>query len=184
MTLNEILARRRSVREFAPGALTLNEISRLLWAAQGITAASGRTAPSAGATYPLEIYVGVAHVDGLPAGIYHYRPQQHYLEVVSGTDILPPLPAAANGQKWLQQAAVVIVITAVFARTTARYGTRGERYVHMESGHAAQNLLLQAAEIGLCATPVGAFSDTSVARLLQLPERETPLYLIPVGRCR
>lgn len=183
MSLEEAMALRRSVRKFEAGALTLNEISRLLWAAQGSTGSSHRTSPSAGATYPLEVYLVAGKVEGLARGAYHYQPKQHRLEVVSYADILSHLPAAALEQSWLKRAAAVVVITAVFERTTARYGQRGERYAQMESGHAAQNLLLQASAIGLCATPVGAFSDSAVSRLLQLPERETPLYLIPVGRC-
>lgn len=183
MSLEETLALRRSVREFVAGALTLNEISRLLWAAQGSTGSSRRTSPSAGATYPLEVYLVVGNIEGLATGIYRYQPNQHRLEAVSDADVLSDLPAAAFEQRWLERAAAVVVISAAFERTTARYGQRGERYVQMETGHAAQNLLLQAASIGLCATPVGAFNDNAVSRLLQLPERETPLYLVPVGRC-
>lgn len=181
MSLEEALAHRRSVREFVPGALTLDEISRLAWAAQGATKPEGRTAPSAGATYPLEVYLVVGDVKGLVAGVYRYRPGLHRLEVVSDGDIRLPLAAAALDQQWVSRAALVVVIAAVFERTTARYGRRGERYVHMEAGHAAQNLLLQAAALGLGATPVGAFDDAEVSRLLRLPAGETPLYLIPVG---
>lgn len=183
MSLEESLAHRRSVREFIPGALTLAEISRLVWAAQGVTEAARRTAPSAGATYPLEVYLVVGDVENLSAGVYRYRPGRHRLEVMTdGEDIRTHLAAAANDQEWVHRAAMVVVIAAVFERTTARYGKRGERYVHMEAGHAAQNLLLQAAVMRLGATPVGAFDDTWVSRLLHLPAGETPLYLIPVGR--
>ena len=182
MSLEEALAHRRSVREFAPGALTLAEISRLAWAAQGVTAPEHRTAPSAGATYPLEVYLVVGDAENLAAGVYRYRPGQHRLEVVTGGDMRLPLSAAALDQKWISRAAMVVVIAAVFERTTARYGMRGARYVHMEAGHVAQNLLLQAAALGLGATPVGAFNDTEVSRLLHLPGSEKPLYIIPVGR--
>lgn len=184
MSLEEALAQRRSVREFAAGALTLAEISRLAWAAQGATKPEGRTAPSAGATYPLEVYLVAADVEGLAAGVYRYRPGQHRLEAVAEGDIRRPLAAAAMNQQWMSRAALVVVIAAVFERTTARYGKRGERYVHMEAGHAAQNLLLQATAMGLGATPVGAFNDAEVSRLLHLPGGETPLYLIPVGHKR
>lgn len=182
MSLEEALAHRRSVREFAPGALTLAEVSRLAWAAQGVTAPERRTAPSAGATYPLEIYLVVGDVENLAASVYHYRPGQHRLDVVASGDLRLPLAAASLDQKWINHAAMVVVIAAAFERTTARYGMRGERYVHMEAGHAAQNLLLQAAAMGLGATPAGAFNDTEVSRLLHLPGGETPLYIIPVGR--
>ena len=181
MSLEEALAQRRSVREFAPGALTLAEVSRLAWAAQGAIKPEGRTAPSAGATYPLEVYLAVGEVKGLAAGVYRYRPGPHRLEVVADGDVRLPLAAAAMSQQWVSRAALVVVIAAVFERTTARYGRRGERYVHMEAGHAAQNLLLQATALGLGATPVGAFNDAEVCRLLHLPDGETPLYLIPVG---
>ena len=181
MSLEEALARRRSVREFSAGALTLAEVSRLAWAAQGVTKPEGRTAPSAGATYPLEVYLAVGEVKGLAAGVYRYRPGPHRLEAVADGDIRRQLAAAAVGQEWVSRAALVVVIAAAFERTTARYGRRGERYVHMEAGHAAQNLLLQAAALGLGATPVGAFNDAEVCRLLHLPDGETPLYLIPVG---
>ncbi|MDH4234685.1 MAG: SagB/ThcOx family dehydrogenase [Gallionella sp.] len=181
-SLEEALAQRRSTREFAPGALTLDEVSRLAWAAQGVTAPERRTAPSAGATYPLEVYLVACDVGGLAAGVYRYRPESHRLEAVSVGDLRVPLAAAAVDQKWISRAAMVVGFAAVFERTTARYGKRGERYVHMEAGHAAQNLLLQAAALGLGATPVGAFNDAAVARLLRLPAGEAPLYLVPVGR--
>lgn len=182
MSLEEALARRRAVREFAAEALTLAEASRLAWAAQGITAPERRTAPSAGATYPLEVYLVAGDVKNLASGVYRYRPDQHRLEAVTDGDIRQHLAAAAVDQQWVGRAALAVVIAAVFERTTARYGRRGERYVHMEAGHAAQNLLLQAAALGLGATPVGAFNDAEVSRLLHLPAGETPLYIIPVGR--
>ena len=182
MSLEEALAHRHSVREFVSGAPTLDEVSRLVWAAQGVTAQGHRTAPSAGATYPLEVYLVAGDVKDLSAGVYRYRPGQHRLEAVSDGDIRRQLAEAAIDQKWVGQAAMVVVIAAVFERTTARYGKRGERYVHMEAGHAAENLLLEATALGLGATPVGAFNDSEVSRLLRLPSGEAPLYLIPVGR--
>lgn len=181
MSLEEALAQRRSVREFSVGALTLAEVSRLAWAAQGATDHEHRTAPSAGATYPLEVYLAVGEVKGLAAGVYRYRPVPHRLEAVADGDLRLPLAAAAMSQQWVSRAALVVVIAAAFERTTARYGERGERYVHMEAGHAAQNLLLQATVLGLGAMPVGAFNDTEVCRLLRLPDGEAPLYLIPVS---
>jgi len=182
MSLEEALAHRRSVREFAPTALKLSEISRLVWAAQGVTAPGHRTAPSAGATYPLEVYLAVGTAENLAAGVYHYLPDRHRLEVVSAGDIRTQLAHAAISQTWISQAPLVVVIAAVFDRTSARYGKRAERYVHMEAGHAAQNLLLQATALELGATTVGAFNDSEVSRLLQLPSGATPLYLIPLGR--
>lgn len=181
LSLDEALARRRSVREFSLEALTLADISRLAWAAQGLTGPGHRTAPSAGATYPLEVYLAAGNVENLSTGVYRYLPQQHRLEGLFDGDIRVRLADCA-GQEWLSRAPAIVVIAAVFDRTTARYGERGKRYVHMEAGHAAQNLLLQAAALGLGATPVGAFNDGELSRLLHLPAGETPLYLIPVGR--
>lgn len=182
VSLEESLAHRRSVRDFSDEALTLDEISRLAWAAQGVVAPGHRTAPSAGATYPLEIYLAAGNVENLAAGVYRYLPERHRLETVSEGDIRQRLGDAAVNQEWLSSAPLVMAIAAVFDRTAARYGRRAERYVDMESGHAAQNLLLQTTVLGLGATPVGAFDDDEVSRLLHLPVGETPLYLIPVGR--
>lgn len=182
MSVEEALARRRSVREFAPGALTLAEVSRLVWAAQGVTAPERRTAPSAGAAFPLEIYLVVGDAGNLAAGVYRYRPDGHRLELVADGDIRLPLADAAVGQTWISKAAMVVVVAAVFERTTSLYGKRSERYVYTEAGHAAQNLLLQATALGLGARPVGAFNDLGVTHLLRLPGGEAPLYLIPVGR--
>lgn len=182
ISLEEALAHRRSPREFAPGALTLDEVSRLVWSAQGITAPERRTAPSPGATYPLEVYVVAGNVEGLAAGVYRYRPEPHRLELVTDGDIRGPLADAAVGQTWIGRAAMVVVIAAVFERTTARYGKRSEHYVYVEAGHAAQNLLLQATALGLGARPVGAFNELGISHLLRLPQGEEPLYLLPVGR--
>lgn len=182
VSLEEALAHRRSVREFAPGVLTLDEVSRLAWATQGVTAPERRTAPSPGAAYPLEVYLLAGDVENLAAGVYRYRPDGHRLELVADGDIRLSLADAALGQTWISKAAMVVVIAAVFERTTSLYGKRSERYVHMEAGHAAQSLLLQATALGLGARPVGAFNDLGVSGLLRLPGGEVPLYLIPVGR--
>jgi SagB-type dehydrogenase family enzyme len=180
MTLEESLAARRSVREFLPDPLKPEELSQLLWAAQGVTSRDGRrTAPSAGALYPLETYVV------LPSGCFHYDPARHRLVPQSGEDRRSALCAAALDQPCIADAPAVLVITADFERTTAKYGrTRGPRYVHMEAGHAAQNVLLEATALGLGAVPVGAFDDAGVRAALELPPDREPLYLIPVGRAR
>jgi SagB-type dehydrogenase family enzyme len=177
--LAEVLARRRSVREYGIGVLTLEEIGQLLWAAQGVTDSRGfRTAPSAGATYPLETYLLTAQ------GLYHYRPGAHELEQVSSDDLRIALARACLNQPWVREAPAVFVFAAVLERTAQRYGRRAERYVHMEVGHAAQNLLLQAVALGLGGVPVGAFDDEEVGRVLALPKDERPLYVVPVGRRR
>jgi SagB-type dehydrogenase family enzyme len=170
VSLEETLANRRSIRGYTGEPLTLSELSQLLWATQGITHPQGmRTAPSAGALYPLELYVA------LPSGFYHYVPRSHTLEKHKDGD----LRLALNDNPTEQ---AVFVVAAVFQRTAQRYGDRAQRYVHMEVGHAAQNLLLQAVAMDLGAFPIGAFHDRYVQEMLSLPEDHEPLYLIPVGR--
>jgi SagB-type dehydrogenase family enzyme len=177
LTLEEALAKRRSVREFTEEQLTLEELSQLLWAAQGVTHPAGfRTAPSAGALYPLEVYM-VTH-----EATYHYEPQEHRLTVQLQGDLRPALYAAALQQEPVLKAPAVFVITAVYERTERKYGKeRSPRYVHLEAGHAAQNLLLQAIALDLGAVPIGAFYDDKVSEALSLPTDQQPLYLIPVG---
>ena len=176
VSLEEALATRRSVREFTDEPLTTQQISQLLWAAQGITADwGGRTAPSAGALYPLEVYVAMRE------GLYHYLPEGHRLQILGRTDLRASLADAALGQTAVSDAPTVFVIAAVYARTAEKYEDRAERYVQLEAGHACQNLLLEAVALGLGAVPMGSFSDAEVARTLGLPTGQTPLYLVPVG---
>lgn len=183
ISIESVMLARRSVREFATEALELWQISQLAWAAQGITAPDlHRTAPSAGALYPLVLYVAVGNVNGLPPGLYRYDLQGHELDLRVQGDKRRELFEAALGQSSILQAAAVFAVSALYKRTTAKYGDRGIRYVHMEAGHAAQNLLLQAAALGLGSVLVGAFSDERVRQVLMLKQIEAPLYLIPVGR--
>lgn len=177
MSLEEALTTRRSVRSFTGRHLTFDDLSQLMWAAQGRTEpdGAGRTAPSAGGTYPLEVYVAT------PDGTFHYLPEGHSLETLGGADLRAALADAALAQEWMARAAAVVVIAAVFSRTEQRYGDRAERYVLLEAGHAAQNVLLQATAMELAATPVGAFHDEHVQATLGLPGDHEPLYLIPVG---
>jgi SagB-type dehydrogenase family enzyme len=179
VSLEETLAARRSVRDFTGDRLREEELSQLLWSAQGTTRSwGGRTAPSAGALYPIELYVV------LPEGLFRYVSRGHKLVRISDQNLFRSLAGAALGQECLRNAPAVIVITAVYERTERKYGRRGERYVKMEVGHAAENVLLQAVSLGLGAVPIGAFYDDRVSRALNLPENHEPLYLIPVGRER
>jgi SagB-type dehydrogenase family enzyme len=180
MTLEQALARRRSVREFAAQALSEQELSQLLWAAQGITHPDGlRTAPSAGALYPLELYVAIA------SGFYHYDPHEHRLDLHSEGDFRSALYHASLEQDCVREAPAVFVIAAVYERTERKYGhQRGPRYVHMDAGHAAENMLLQAVTLGLGAVPVAAFHDRRVQKVLSLPRDYQPVYLIPIGHAR
>ncbi len=175
VSLEEVLSARRSVREFDPRPLEWDEISQLLWAAQGESDTGRRTAPSAGALYPLEIYLA------LPEGYYHYQPQGHRLAQLGSDDLREALWSAGLRQEAVRQAPAVFIITAIVERTAGKYGERAERYVQLEAGHAAQNLLLQAVALDLGAAPIGAFDDERVLDFLDLPSEYTPLYLIPVG---
>jgi SagB-type dehydrogenase family enzyme len=170
------ISKRRSVRGFSSRDLTLSQISQLLWAVQGITDKKGyRSAPSAGALYPLEVYL--VKKDGL----YKYIPDGHKIKRILSKDLRGPLQSAAFFQSSVKAAAVDIVICAVYERVTSRYGNRGIRYTDIEVGHAAQNVHLQAVALGLDSVPIGAFNDNAVSKLLQLPDNEIPLYIIPVG---
>jgi SagB-type dehydrogenase family enzyme len=176
MSLEETLAQRRSVRRYTDEELTWEEIGQLLWAAQGITREWGaRTAPSAGGLYPLEAYVVTRQ------GLYHYLPQGHQVAHTPALGLHEALWEAGLKQDWIREAPAVFVIAAVYARTSAKYGDRAERYVHLEAGHAAENLLLQAVALDLGGVVVGAFHDERVQAALGLPADHAPLYLIPVG---
>ena len=185
ISLEEALSMRRSIREYKDIPLTLEQLSQLLWAAQGINEVhyGFRTAPSAGATYPLEVYVVVSPngVKGLPAGIYHYNVHRHSLIVMKLGDFRKALTDAALGQTWVYKAPINVVITAIYERTTIRYGERGIRYVHMEVGHVGQNIYLQAVALGLGTVVIGAFHDNVVQEIIGVPKNEHPLYIIPVG---
>lgn len=182
-SLEETLHRRRSIREYSADPLNLSEISQLLWAAQGITDPTGkRTAPSAGALYPLEIYLVAGNVDGLAPGVYRYIPADHSLTSFLKHDPRNKLHSAALSQDAVKDAPAVLVIAAVYERTAGKYGGRGDRYVHMEAGAAAQNIYLQAESLNLGTVFIGAFHDDQVKKALQLQGQEQPLGLLPVGK--
>ena len=182
LSLEEAIQRRRSVREFTSDSLGLAAVSQLLWAAQGISDDRGlRTVPSAGALYPLEVLVVAGAVKGLPAGIYRYRPLGHRLERVRQGDHRREIARGALDQRWIAEAPMTILVVAVPSRTRARYGARAERYVHMEVGHAAQNLYLQAEALELGTTVVGAFREDAITATAALRPDESPMILLPVG---
>lgn len=183
VSLERCLLQRRSVRAYRRAPLTLAETGQLLWAAQGITAGGYlRTAPSAGALYPLEVYLVAGEVENLPPGLYHYRPARHDLLPAKSGDLRSQLAQAALEQDCVRDGAITMVFAAVYARTRAKYGQRAERYVHMEAGHAAENVCLEATALGLGAVTVGAFRDERVKQIAGLPNAQQPVYLIPVGR--
>lgn len=184
VSIEEALRGRRSVREYKDEPLNLEEISQLLWAAQGITEPEwgGRTAPSAGALYPLEVYLVARKVEKLEPGVYQYLPEDHQLKKVLDGEVSADLTQAALGQGFIKKAPVNLVISGVFSRTTQKYGQRGIQYVYLEAGHAAQNVYLQVQSLNLGTVTVGAFDDGEVRRILNLSEDETPLYIMPLGR--
>jgi len=191
LSLEEALAARRSVREFAASSLTLQELSQLLWACYGVTDVRHefKTTPSAGATYPLEVYVvvsskGVVGPESsfLEAGSYKYDQRKHAMKLVRGGDVVEELYEACLRQEWVREAPVNIVLTAVFERTTSYYGERGVRYVWIEVGHAGQNVYLQATALGLATVAIGAFYDDAVRKAVGARPEEAPVYVMPVGR--
>jgi SagB-type dehydrogenase family enzyme len=178
-SIEETLNQRRSVRDYKKAPLDLEQISQLLWAASGKNLYR-RTAPSAGATYPLEIYLVVGEVEGLDPGIYHYSSARSSLVRIKEQDIRKTLSAAALAQRMIEKAPINIIIAADYGRTTGHYGQRGIRYVHMEVGHVGQNISLQANALSLGTVMIGAFDDKQVKEILGI--NEDPLYIIPVGK--
>ncbi|MEM1913364.1 MAG: SagB/ThcOx family dehydrogenase [Thermofilaceae archaeon] len=192
MRVEEALLHRKSIREWRDEPLDVEDLALLLWAAQGVTEHAGwdwyrRTAPSAGATYPLEVYVvigekGVRSGSGyLEAGVYRYNPFRHSLTLVRRGDARRELWEASWRQDWVRDAPVSIVICAVYERTTSRYGERGVRYVILEAGHVGQNIYLMATALNLGTVAIGAFDDAAVARAISARAGEAPLYVYPVG---
>jgi len=184
MSLEEAILNRRSRRDFEDSPLTLGEISQILWAAQGITDGTGlRAAPSAGALYPLDIYlvIGKQGLEELEEGVYYYLPQSHSLQLTLAGDVRQTLAELSSGQMFIAEAPLSLLITAEYERTTKKYGERGMRYVHMEAGHVAQNVYLQAEALGLGTVTVGAFQDEEISQALDLPPTYRPLYVMPIG---
>jgi SagB-type dehydrogenase family enzyme len=183
VSIEGALQARRSVREYRSESIPLRAASQLLWAAQGVTDPDGkRTAPSAGALYPLVVYLVAGSVEGLEAGVYRYRPADHDLVCVAKGDMRGLLAAAAGDQPQLAAGAAAVAIAADYVRTTRKYGDRGVRYVQMEVGHAIENVHLQAISLELGTVVVGAFDDGDVKRVLRVPESEEVLALMPIGR--
>jgi SagB-type dehydrogenase family enzyme len=184
MPLAAALELRRTVRGFASRPLDLGQISQLLWSADGVSDSRGhRTAPSAGATYPLDLYLvaGERGVKDLPAGVYYYLVEAHALTPLAPGDARAAVARASLHQTWMAQAPVMVVITGEYRRCGARYGERGVRYTHMEAGNVSQNLFLAAEALGLGAGIVGAFEDKALAQVLKLPPGHEPLLVMPVG---
>jgi len=182
VSIESVLSLRRSVRSYSKQPLSLNELSQLLWAAQGINSRDiRRTAPSAGALYPLELYLVVGLTTDISPGVYRYSSEQHSLNLIKESDQRRALSGAALNQECIAAAPACFVITGVYRRTAKKYGKRARRYVQLEAGHASENILLQAVALKLGTVVVGAFDDQEVQRVLDLPAEHEPLLVIPVG---
>jgi len=197
-SVEKAIGQRRSAREYAEGALSLVEISQVLWAAQGFTQEKKdpprmwnpkyewqgglRAAPSAGALYPMEIYVLAGNVEGLAKGVYKFIPKNHSLKKIMGGDKRSALSDAALKQAPIERGAAVLVLAGVYERTSYKYGDRAERYVHIEAGSIAENVSLQGVALGLGTVLIGAFKDDEVKSVLQLPDDERPLIIMPLGK--
>lgn len=184
ISIEEAILKRRSVREYKNEPLSLADVSQILWSAQGITDKPDelRTAPSAGALYPLEIYLIASNVKELSEGIYKYDPFKHTINKIIGGDKRLEISNAALRQNAIESSSAMIVITAIYERTSVKYGKRAERYVHMEVGHVGQNIYLQTISLRLGTVMMGAFKDESLKKVLNLPANEFPLAIYPLGR--
>jgi len=182
-SVEKALLDRRSVRNYSEGQLILSELSQILWSAQGISEKNYglRTAPSAGALYPLEIYVAAANIKTLEPGLYKYNPHDHTIALLSEGDIRDDISKASLKQGAITNSSAIIIITAIYERTSVKYGKRAERYVFMEAGHAGQNIYLQCVSLGIGTVMIGAFNDDALKKVLKLPDSEHPLALYPVG---
>jgi SagB-type dehydrogenase family enzyme len=182
ISVEEALGKRKSVRAYHDEPLSTSDVSQLLWAAQGITRPGGyRTAPSAGALYPLEVYLLAGDVTGLDSGLYRYEPESHVLQKTKEGDYRDELSQAALNQEAIRDAPAIIIITGIYERTTGKYGGRGRQYVHMEVGSVSQNIYLQAVSLNLGTVFIGAFYDGEVQKVLGLGENEVPFSIMPVG---
>jgi SagB-type dehydrogenase family enzyme len=185
ISITESLSQRRSIRKYTDESLTVEELSQLLWAGQGLTNSQGnRTSPSAGGLYPIELLAVVSNVDKLENGVYEYDPLNHAIISKATGDIGRELAEAALQQECLMNCPVSIIIAADIGKLSWKYGNRAERYVYMESGHVSQNIYLQATGMKLGTVAVGAFFDDRIRQALKLPQNLQPLYLMPIGHIK
>jgi len=190
-SLEEIFLNRRTRRDFQTSPLSLTEVSQILWAAYGFktpehakrnTGKTKRTCPSAGAIFPLEIYLMAGDIMDIPPGFYHYIPDQHALELIHDRDLRKDLYEIAYPREMIRIAPVSLIYAAVESKVKERYGERGrQRYIPMDIGHSAQNVYLQAEAMGLGTCAIGAFDDEGIIQVLDLPAEEIPMYVMPVG---
>lgn len=185
ISLEKAIEQRRTIRSFGHEPIAIQQLSQILWAAQGITGLRGfgRAAPSAGALYPLDVYavIGKNSIKDLDSGVYHYNPRGHSIRKIADGDRRKDVALASLRQMWMAKAPVLFVITAEYDRITIKYGNRGVRYAHMEVGHVGQNIFLQCQTLGLSAGIVGAFHDRDVAKIVRVNKDYEPLIIMPVG---
>ncbi len=183
-SIEEVLHKRRSIRDYLDDPLSISDISQILWAAQGITEETYglRTAPSAGALYPLEIYIAVSNVNDLNPGVYKYKPQNHTLEKIDEGDKRLNISNAALQQDAIANSSAIVIISAVYERTAVKYGSRAERYIHIEVGSVGQNIYLQSVSLGLGTVMIGAFKDEALKKVLALPKNENLYAIMPLGK--
>ncbi len=183
VSIEEVLSKRRSIRNYLNEPIKLSEITQLLWAAQGITANDGRRAsPSAGATYPIEIYLANGSVIGLNKGLYKYIPEKHSLQLIYEKDLFFEICKSTYQIELLKRSAGLFIITAIPEKTTSVYAERGFRYIYMEAGHIGENIALQGVSLGIGTVMIGAFDDHKLSEILKLNKGEIPLYIIPIGK--
>lgn len=180
--LSQLLLKRKSVRKFKKEPLRLSELSQVLWASYGLINKRRHVVPSAGATYPVEIYLVVRDVEGLKPGIYKYNNQEHLVQLVKEGDYSRDLARACLDQLWVKEAPVNIILVALHEKTTSWYGERGFRYIHNEAGHIGQNIYLMATEMNLGTVAIGAFNDSEVLKIIGLDAKYIALYVFPVGK--
>lgn len=182
MSVEKAIRKRRSIRNFSDQPISISNVSQLLWSVQGITDPRGwRAIPSAGALYPLETYLVAGKVEDIDPGVYRYMIRDHALNPVVDGDKRSDLRSTCLDRSAVGNAPATIVFCSVYERITGKYGERGVMYVHMEAGHACQNLSLQAVALGLDTVPIGAFRGNLVANVIQSPSHEVPIYIVPIG---
>ena len=181
ISVEEAIRHRRTVRSFKSKSLSLDQLSQLLWSAYGMTEGFRRTVPSAGALYPMDVYVVLGAVEDMDKGVYHYIPEAHEISLISKGDFREEIAKASLSQMWMAEAPISFIITVEYQRITIKYGERGIRYAIMEAGHIAQNLFLQSEALGLGAGIVGAFHDEKIIKITGIPQSHSPLLIMPVG---
>lgn len=182
VSFEETLLKRRSHRAYTKKPLGIGEISQLLFAGEGVIEEERRTVPSAGAFYPIEIYLSVSRVKKISPGLYKYSPENHSLDKISNNNWRAKLAEAAFSQPWVKEAPALFILCGKFEKTVKKYDEKGAIFVAMEAGHVAQNISLQAAALNLGTLCVGGFNNKQIDRLLNLDKKTEPYYIIPVGK--